>query len=370
MRLIFTSYAHVAQYDHPGEWLGRIAPYTALLEALAADHEVIAMERINWQGQLSRNGVQYLFARDGKAGRLFPWHVHRTISRLRPAAVFINGFVFPLQLIQLRLQLGWGVKIFVIHRAEHPSRGVRGLLQKVASRCIDAYLLASMDHAREWINAGVFPDAARMRALIPASSVFSGNISPEDEERAHTYLWVGRLNANKDPITVVRAFSRFLGKHPRARLFMIFQEDELLPDVAQLVRETGTGSSILLVGKVPHHALQPWFEKAGFFISGSHYESCGIALIEAMSCGCVPVVTDIPSFRNITGNGACGLLYSPGDADQLTRVLEESQALDLEKQQAAVMEQYRFALSFSAIARNINRILNEGREGEATLAVG
>ena len=48
------------------------------------------------------------------------------------------------------------------------------------------------------------------------------------------------------------------------------------------------------------------------FVSGSHSEGSGYALIEAMSAGVVPVVTDIPSFRAIAGD--CGARWPPGDA--------------------------------------------------------
>ena len=45
-----------------------------------------------------------------------------------------------------------------------------------------------------------------------------------------------------------------------------------------------------------------YYGAADVFVSGSHSEGSGYALIEAMSAGVVPVVTDIPSFRAIAGD--------------------------------------------------------------------
>ncbi|HEX3386522.1 MAG TPA: glycosyltransferase, partial [Mucilaginibacter sp.] len=82
--------------------------------------------------------------------------------------------------------------------------------------------------------------------------------------------------------------------------------------------------SITLVGELPHDELQYWFNSADFTLSASHYEGSGTAVCEAMSCGCVPIVTDIPSFRMITDNGRCGLLYEPGNEHALLDALRPS----------------------------------------------
>ena len=49
------------------------------------------------------------------------------------------------------------------------------------------------------------------------------------------FLWVGRLDANKDPLTVIRAFLQFLNNQPAARLYMIYQEEKLLQEVRHLI---------------------------------------------------------------------------------------------------------------------------------------
>jgi glycosyltransferase involved in cell wall biosynthesis len=44
-------------------------------------------------------------------------------------------------------------------------------------------------------------------------------------------------------------------------------------------------------------------------------------LIEALACGLPPVVTDIPSFRSLTGGGGVGALWACGDARALCEAL-------------------------------------------------
>ena len=48
---------------------------------------------------------------------------------------------------------------------------------------------------------------------------------------------------------------------------------------------------------------------ADLFVLGSHREGSGYSLIEALACGLPPIVTDIPSFRSLTGAGVVGALW-------------------------------------------------------------
>jgi glycosyltransferase involved in cell wall biosynthesis len=140
---------------------------------------------------------------------------------------------------------------------------------------------------------------------------------------------------------------------------MIYQTDELLPEMKDLINtDNKTRESIVLVGKVEHRQLQSWYNAADFFISGSHYEGSGISVCEAMSCGCIPVLTNIISFRRMTGPGKCGFLYEPGNADQLSSILLKTKELDIEFEKRKALKQFTNELSFQAIAKKITRIFN------------
>ena len=54
----------------------------------------------------------------------------------------------------------------------------------------------------------------------------------------------------------------------------------------------------------------------------------------ACACGAMPVVTDIPSFRAITGGGSIGALWKPGDAGDCARALIHAGRRDLTRREA------------------------------------
>jgi glycosyltransferase involved in cell wall biosynthesis len=72
---------------------------------------------------------------------------------------------------------------------------------------------------------------------------------------------------------------------------------------------------------VPHTVVEQLMCAADIYVSASHRESSGFALIEALACGLPPVLSDIPSFRSLSGDGAVGQLWPCGDAAALARAL-------------------------------------------------
>ena len=133
---------------------------------------------------------------------------------------------------------------------------------------------------------------------------------------------------------------------------MVYQTEELLKEVVSLVDESENKDCVSLVGKIEHDELEPWYNSADYFISGSHYERNRIAVCEAMSCGCIPILTDIPSFRMMTVNGGCGMLYKSGDSEELKRVLIQALHLNIEEERFKVPEQFKKELSFGANSKN------------------
>lgn len=363
MKIVSTSYTNTVQFTDPVAWLQRINFYTGILEALTEKYQVESIEQINHEAVIECKGVKYHFLNFTKQARYFPAGLHRYIKELQPDIILVNGLIFPLQVIQLRLKLGRRAKIILLHRGEKPYRGLKRLIQKLADKCIDAYLFTSAEFGKDWTQHGNIGNQNKIHEVIQASSVFY----PQEKKKARSvtgtegspvFLWVGRLDANKDPITVVKAFIQFAAHEPEAKLYMIYQSEELLSDIKKLLSfDSNASSAVKLVGKVPHSELQNWYNAADFILSGSHHEGSGVGVCEAMSCGCVPVATDIISFRKMTGPGNCGILYEPGNVSALLEALKQTQMLDMEKESAKALQQFKTELSFDAIAKKIGQVI-------------
>lgn len=362
MRFIFLSYRYSADIKSPEDWVNRIDFYIGSLECLSRTNEVIRIDQINYEGNFTHNGVQYFCVKSSKNKNYFPVKLHRFVKSLRPDIVVVSSFNFPLQVIQLRLGLGKKAKIIVQNHAEKPFIGIKKHLQKIADKYINAYFFAAHALGAEWISKGNIASGKKIHEIMEVSSIFY----PVDKTFARSktqvsedpvFLWTGRLNKNKDPLTVVNAFLKFAAVQPGAKLYMIYQTTELLSEVKKLVSENKSNEdAIILVGRVLHSEMLYWLNSADFIISGSHYEGSGTVICEAMSCGCVPIVTNIPSFRTITANGDCGFLYEPGNENGLLSAITQALQTNASRMRNKVIEHYKKELSFEAIARKIQEV--------------
>ncbi|MDR3681798.1 MAG: glycosyltransferase family 4 protein [Flavipsychrobacter sp.] len=363
IRLIDVTYYTHLEYDTPEQILHHHKESLGYIHYLKDRMQVQVIKHLNYEGVLEIDGTKISFLKSRNKFFHIPLKTHRYIKSQNPDIMIVQGLVFPVQLIFLKMLLGKQCHFLVQHHGETPFKGVKGLFQRLADYFIDGYLFTAAGNIHIWKQRSVIkqgkPDyevleaATHMTRQDKAKCQASLGINSTD-----TFLWVGRLEGNKDPITVLLGFEKYAKENPSTCLYMIYQETDLLAEVQSLIK----GSHILsatvhLVGKVTKEELPTWFSAADFYLSGSHKEAAGFALIESMTCGCIPIVTDIPPFRKIT-NGY-GLLYSPGNADDLYAALKKTKEISKENVSAAITRYAQQKLSFKSIAEDIYKIARD-----------
>nr|WP_284041142.1 glycosyltransferase [Jejuia spongiicola] len=171
------------------------------------------------------------------------------------------------------------------------------------------------------------------------------------------FIWVGRLNANKDPMCVLEALKQFKSFENNFEFYMFYHTTELLDMVKAFIVTNDLQENVFLKGNIKHEALEQWYNAADYYISASHKEGSGYALCEAMACGCVPIVSNIPSFYYMTNEGYAGLLFEKGNINDLCDKLQETINLNKEELRNRVTNVFKNRLSFEAIADGIYSII-------------
>ena len=363
MKIVLINYNYLPGYSSPGQWINKIKPSAIILEELSKDHSVFYAGQIGYGGNYLFNGVQYHFF-DPKKRLRFPNRIHSFVNQLKPDVVLVPGFHFPLQVMQLRLRLGRKVKIILEHHADKPFTGIKKILQKIADRCVKAYHFTSLGNAQEWLDAGIISNKKKCYEMPANSSYFFRQDKEQSKleigmSNATNFLWVGRLQKNKDPLTVLKGFEKFLSTGIPAKLYMIYQATELLPEIEELISKSHLlQRSVILCSNIPHAELATWYSAADFYISGSHREGGSIALVEAMSCGCIPVVTAIPAALEVIEYGNYGFYYEPGNKDDLFESLLAISAVDKKRLSARVENHFKETLSANAIAKRFTMLMD------------
>ena len=186
----------------------------------------------------------------------------------------------------------------------------------------------ALEQARPFAKAGLVDPNTRLYEIPESTSGFT----PGEREEARRItgldgspgvLWVGHLDVNKDPLTVLEAISETARALPGLRLHCCFGKAPLLQAVQDRVaRDFRLRERVKLLGCVPHERIELLMRAADIFILGSHREGSGYSLIEALACGLPPVVTDIASFRSLTRSGRVGMLWPCGDAHAASQALQ------------------------------------------------
>jgi len=101
-----------------------------------------------------------------------------------------------------------------------------------------------------------------------------------------------------------------------------------------------------------------YFNSAHYFIQGSAYEGSGFSLIEAMACGCVPIITDILSFNKILGEEFKKLQFKHGDVEGLSKILLKLDEKEWQNLSDRMERRFKNELSFEAIANQMIAVID------------
>lgn len=124
-------------------------------------------------------------------------------------------------------------------------------------------------------------------------------------------LEVGRLIAQKDHATLLRAFAHVREEHPGARL-AILGWGPLEDETRALAASLGLAEAVTIPGRVEPRA---WLERADVFAHTPRWEGFGIVLLEAMLAGLPIVATNVSAIPEVVADGETGALVPAGDVD-------------------------------------------------------
>ena len=303
--IVMPPVTELAPVDALAKWSTVTAAATALHDGGAVTPTVHCRHRYT-AAAVDHRGVTYRFHTSDA-------ELARAVRAERPDVVHVHGIGWT------RLQFWlWSCRapIVVQHHGEPPFTGRGKWAHRMVRRRIAAYLFtgATTGQAAPWVDGGVIcADAALCEVLEAASLLPEGTAAAVVLVGDPVVLWVGRLIEGKDPLIAIEGFSLAADALPRAHLHLLVTDRAM--DAAVRARIDGVRAlegRVHLHDAVPHDDVSGWYGAADVFFSTSRREGSGYSLIEAMTCGCVPVVSAIPPHLAIVGK--LGATFAVGDA--------------------------------------------------------
>ncbi len=318
-----------AAVEVKGDWLGDEAMAVASL-----GHEVSVHLIYNRNGDASHSGVDWFFRKPAftnrrlRGGKEFAPRLLRTLRDWKPDLVHYQIISHAASYAFFTMAARrWGLPVVGQHHGDPISPFFwNNWALGWAARRSDAVVFLTREHER------IYREKFRLNGgnthVIPVG--YNEYFSTRDRKTARektglegepTLFWAAMLNKRKDPFTLLRAFGNISDKFPGARLYMA-GEGPIEEEVRRFVAEDAALSSrVTLLGYVNNRELPDYFNAADIYVMASHWEGFAISSLEAMACGLFPVLTRIPCFREQTNDGEMGLLFDPGDREELEKQL-------------------------------------------------
>jgi glycosyltransferase involved in cell wall biosynthesis len=330
--------------------------------AAAAAGVDVAVVQAGWADEtLEHDGVPIHFVAEPtmlprRIAAAVPRRLLRAVRALRPDVIHLQGLDFPLQ---TRLLCATGVPVLVQdHGSVPPPRpwrpGRRWGLSRIAGVAFTA-----REQAVPFRRAGLLRDTTPVFEVLESST----RLQPGDRAAARAaagidgapcVLWIGRLMADKDPLTALDAFARAAERMPDARLWMAYGDAPLEAEVrARIAADPRLAARVRLLGRVPHARIPDLCSAADVFLSCSRREGSGYAVLEALACGLPVLAADIPAVRRILRGGVVGGLAAPGDSEALAELLIDHARRPAEAERQAVRAHFDRHLSFHAVGREL-----------------
>jgi glycosyltransferase involved in cell wall biosynthesis len=364
------------QRRSPAELLEAWATLVDVAEAaVRAGVRVSVVQACAHAERLERAGVCYHFLPFGEtsaSSRLAP--LLELLRKLRPQLLHVHGLHFPRQVLSLAAVVP-SLPIILQDHASRPPRIWRRAVLRRAFAGASGVAFCAAEQAQPFREAGILGPGTPVYPIPESTSRFlpGDRAAARRETGLHgdpAILWVGHLNANKDPLTILEAVGAVAPALPGIQLHCCFGVAPLRAAVeARIARDPQLRGRVQLWGQVPHERIEQLMRAADLFVLGSHRESTGYALIEALACGLPPVVTDIPSFRSLTGGGAVGVLWRCGDPRSLCAALLSAAARAHCQTRREVRAHFERELSFEALGSKLatmyRDLLGRGRALEA-----
>jgi glycosyltransferase involved in cell wall biosynthesis len=241
------------------------------------------------------------------------------------------------------------------HRSLIPDKYRRWV--RITDRMADA-IVVNCEFVRQHLenNEGV----PERRIRLCYNGVDLDEFAPRETPRDSLAIGVVcALRPEKDVGTLIDAFARL--KRSGLRL-LIVGGGSMLGELRSQAETRGLTADCTFVPATGQVA--EWLRAIDIFVLPSRSEALSNSLLEAMASGCCPVASRVGGSVELIQQGENGMLFEPGDVDQLSNVLETlAERRELREHLAARARSTAEQFSIGASARRMEEIYTELIEG-------
>ena len=134
--------------------------------------------------------------------------------------------------------------------------------------------------------------------------------------------YAGRIVKQQKRADCIPKLIEILEREQMNYLLNIAGEGECIELIRSFVEKNGLEKKVKLLGRLEKEHMADFWKEQDIFINLSEYEGTSLAMLEAMSYGCIPVVTDVSGVREFVQNDINGYICSVGKLEEIVEAIQ------------------------------------------------
>lgn len=339
---------------------------------VALGHDVTVISRFPEARVTERDGVKYCFVKDTYpemlGSRQLSKPVLRQLKEVDPEIVHFHGLGYPVFILGILRSVSKPTQVFVEYHGGEPSRFPMRFLQYLALRSATGLIFTNTEKADAWrVGLGLGRDRFHYAVECAPDRVMEDRTAARERtgfSGSPVVLWNSRAIGRRNPVVVIEMYERFLQNTHGAECHFYMMVPDYDTDLLQKMIAMSTRSAelrkhfTLIVGRKPQAEMTDYYNSADYIVSGSEDDPYGYGVVDAMSCGVIPIVTKSGTFLDITNAGEIGLLWDLSDpstlADAFNKMLSDT--ADIARMSREVQHSFCKRLSMDAQGNYLDQI--------------
>ncbi len=122
-------------------------------------------------------------------------------------------------------------------------------------------------------------------------------------------------------VECIEAINCLKEKYPHIKLVIAGHKDNGYDDLFNLIKSKGLESNVSLIGSISEEDKIKYLQNAYCYLQPTYHEQFGLAIAEAMACGCPVISTNITAAPEVVGD--TGILIEANEVDKIVQAIEK-----------------------------------------------
>ncbi len=181
---------------------------------------------------------------------------------------------------------------------------------------VNSYLKKKILKLHDKALVEVCPMGVDRSVFKPVNNIEDLKESLDLSLNSNIIIFVGSIIQAKGILDLINSMPKVLEKYPDTILF-VAGEGQLRETAQKKCENLCITNNVRFLGLVPNNNLPKYLAVSDFLVLPSYSEGWPVVMMEALSCGCPVLVSDLPQFNDTDQTDKCIFTFSKGNVDEL-----------------------------------------------------